>query len=123
MTDSWQAPEARVQAPRRIQVSRRAFSPAVSCWNHVAERWAMISVSPGVTEYQTQRFLPIIRTDAGSFFGFGEYDGPQGNSFAGRFAELMPPHPTSADQRALARQLLDAMGLTEAVLSGTPFNN
>ena len=73
--------------------------------------------------YHTQRFLPIMRTDAGGFFGFGEYDGPQGDSFAGRFAELMPPHPATADQRALARRLLDAMELTEAVLSGTPFNN
>jgi len=35
----------------------------------------------------------------------------------------MPPHPASAEQRALARRLLDAMGLTEGVLSGTPFNN
>lgn len=73
--------------------------------------------------YRTRHFLPIIRTDAGGFFGFGEYDGPQGGSFAGRFAELMPPRPASGDQRALARQLLDAMGLTGAVLSGTPFNN
>lgn len=73
--------------------------------------------------YHTQQFLPIIRTDAGSFFGFGEYDGPRGDSFAGRFAELMPARPATIDQRALARQLLDAMGLTEAVLSGTPVNN
>lgn len=73
--------------------------------------------------YHTQRFLPIIRTDAGGFFGFGEYDGPQGDSFQGRFAELMPPHAVPADQQALARGLLDAMGLTKAVLSGTPFNN
>jgi hypothetical protein len=73
--------------------------------------------------YHTQKFLPIIRTDAGGFFGFGEYDGPQGDSFQGRFAELMPPDATPADQQALARRLLDMMGLTEAVLTGTPFNN
>lgn len=61
---------------------------------------------------------------AGSgFFGFGEYDGPQGDSFAGRFAELMPSHPATMVQRALARQLLDAMDLTAAVLSEKPFNN
>jgi len=35
----------------------------------------------------------------------------------------MPPHAAPADQQALARRLLDAMGLTEAVLSGTPVNN
>jgi len=73
--------------------------------------------------YHTQRFLPIIRTDAGGFFGFGDYDGPQGDSFEGRFAELMPPRPALADQQALARRLLDVMGLTQAVLRGTPFNN
>ena len=73
--------------------------------------------------YYPQKFLPIIRTDAGGFFGLGEYDGPQGDSFEGRFAELMPPHVAPADQQALARRLLDAMGLTAAVLSGTPFNN
>jgi len=71
----------------------------------------------------TQRFLPIIRTDAGGFFGFGDYDGPEGDSFQGRFAQLMPPRAAPADQQALARRLLDAMGLTEAVLSGSPFNN
>ena len=73
--------------------------------------------------YHTQEFLPIIRTDAGGFFGLGEYDGPLGDSFAGRFAQLMPPHAATAYQRTLARQLLDAMGLTEAVLGGTPVNN
>jgi hypothetical protein len=35
----------------------------------------------------------------------------------------MSPHAPPADQQALARQLLDAMGLTAAVLGGTPFNN
>ncbi|HNV00181.1 MAG: hypothetical protein KA191_08950 [Verrucomicrobia bacterium] len=44
-------------------------------------------------------------------------------TFQGRFAELMSPHAPPADQQALARQLLDAMGLTAAVLGGTPFNN
>lgn len=48
--------------------------------------------------YHTQKFLPIIRTGAGGFFGFGEYDGPKDDSLQGRFAELMPPHPVPADQ-------------------------
>jgi hypothetical protein len=72
---------------------------------------------------QTQKFLPILRTDAGDFFGFGEYDGPQGDSFQGRFAQLMPPRPPSAEDRALARRVLDAMGLTVAALGGTTSNN
>lgn len=73
--------------------------------------------------YHTQKFLPIIRTDAGGFFGFAEYDGAQGDSFQGRFAELMPPGGAPVDKQALARRLLDAMGLTEGVLSGSPVNN
>ena len=71
----------------------------------------------------TQKFLPIIRTDAGGFFGFGEYDGPEGDSFQGRFAQLMPSQVAPADQRALARRLLDAICLTAAVLGETAFNN
>jgi len=35
----------------------------------------------------------------------------------------MPPKPVPADERILARTLLDAMGFTEAVLRGTSFNN
>jgi hypothetical protein len=35
----------------------------------------------------------------------------------------MPPEPVAADKRALARGLLDTMGLTEAVLRGTRPNN
>jgi hypothetical protein len=87
------------------------------------DRREVVLLIGGTFGYQTQRFLPIVRTDAGGFFGFGEYDGPQGDSFQGRFAQLMPPEPVAADKRALARGLLDTMGLTEAVLRGTRPNN
>ena len=73
--------------------------------------------------YQTQKFLPIILTDAGDFFGFDEYDGPQGDSFRGRSAHLMPPKPVPVDERLLAWTLLDAMDVTEAMLRGMPFSN
>ena len=35
----------------------------------------------------------------------------------------MPPQPVPADQAVLSRWLLDAMGLTEAVLTGTPYSH
>ena len=36
-----------------------------------------------------QGLLPIIRTDAGGFFGLGEHEGPQLDNFEGRFAHLI----------------------------------
>jgi hypothetical protein len=70
-----------------------------------------------------QKMLPIIRTDAGGFFGFGEYDSPLFNDFKGRFAELLPPKVPSAEQRALAKAMLEVMGVTVAKLGrGFPSN-
>jgi hypothetical protein len=43
-----------------------------------------------------QRLLPIIRTDAGGFFGLGEHDGPKLDNFEGRFAQLLPPQSPGA---------------------------
>jgi hypothetical protein len=43
--------------------------------------------------WMKQMLLPIIRTDAGGFFGFGDDDGPQLHNFEGRFAELLPSSP------------------------------
>ena len=65
-----------------------------------------------------QRLLPIIRTDAGGFFGFGEHDGPKLDNFEGRFAQLLPPKRPTAKDRELARALLAAMGVTEERLRG-----
>ena len=72
---------------------------------------------------QTSKFLPTIGADAGEFSDFGKSGGPQGDSCRGRFAELMPPHSAPANQQALARRLLDALGLTEAVLRGGSVSN
>jgi hypothetical protein len=63
-----------------------------------------------------QRLLPIIRTDAGGFFGFGEHDGPQLDNFEGRFAQMLPPKRPGAEARDLARAMLAAMGINEEAL-------
>jgi hypothetical protein len=55
-----------------------------------------------------QRLLPIIHTDAGGFFCFGEHDGPK----------LDPLKRPSAEGRELARAMLAATGVTAEALRG-----
>jgi hypothetical protein len=59
-----------------------------------------------------QKILPIIRTGAGGFFGFGEFDGPAATSFQGRFAQILPPQLPSPEMQTKARMVLAAMGVT-----------
>jgi hypothetical protein len=65
-----------------------------------------------------QKLLPIIRTDAGGFFGFGEHDVLQLDNFEGRFAQMVPPKRPTAEARDLARAVLAAMGISEEALRG-----
>jgi hypothetical protein len=78
----------------------------------------------GETAGQTkQKLLPIIRTDAGGFFGFGEFDSKPFDNFQGRFSGLLPPRIPDAGQRLLAKAVLAAMGVTEAFLRKRLPNN
>jgi hypothetical protein len=63
-----------------------------------------------------QKILPIIRTDAGGFFGFGDFEGPDATSFQGRFAQILPPKLPSSEMQTKARTLLAAMGVTAEAL-------
>jgi hypothetical protein len=63
-----------------------------------------------------QKILPIIRTGAGGFFAFGEFDGPAATSFSGRFAQILPPKPPAPGDQARARTLLAALGVTAEAL-------
>ena len=63
-----------------------------------------------------QKILPIIRTGAGGFFGFGEFEGPEATSFSGRFAQILPPKPPTPENQAKARALLAAMGVNADAL-------
>ena len=70
-----------------------------------------------------QKLLPIIRTDAGGFFGFGEFDSRAFDGFQGRFVGLLPPKVLNAEQRALAKAMLEMLGITDATLGpGFPRN-
>ena len=57
-----------------------------------------------------QRMLPIIRTDAGGFFGFGETERQPADQLSGRFAHLLPPKEPTEESRAQAKALLAQMG-------------
>ena len=54
--------------------------------------------------------LPIIRTDAGGFFGLGENRLPPDAQLQGRFSGLLPPKIPTKKQRRVAMTLLKATG-------------
>ena len=72
---------------------------------------------------KTQRFLPILRTDAGGFFGFGECDAMKLDGVEGRFAGMLPPKETTPEMRAMSQALLAAMGVTREALQPKLGNN
>ena len=62
-------------------------------------------------------FLPIIRTDAGGFFGFGEFDSPSLEGFSGRFGQMLPPKVPTKEMRVVAQAVLTVMGITRESLN------
>ena len=55
---------------------------------------------------QKQKFLPIIRSDNGKFFGLGESNMPGMDKIEGRFAQILPPKVPDAEMRLLAETML-----------------
>ena len=70
-----------------------------------------------------QKILPIIRTDAGGFWAFGEYDGPPATTLEGRFARILTPNKPSRALQDHARRLLAGMGISTTDLRREPFSN
>src|SRR5260221_519237 len=60
------------------------------------DRREVVVLTGETVEHGKQKLPPIIRTDAGGFFGFGEHDGPTLDNFEGRFAHMLPPKPPTA---------------------------
>ena len=60
---------------------------------------------------QKQRFLPIIRSDNGKFFGFGEPEVPAMDEMKGRFAQILPTKAPDAELREVARAMLKVKGV------------
>ena len=63
------------------------------------DRREVVVLTGETARHSKQMLLPIIRTDAGGFFGFGEHDGPKLENFKGRFAQLLPPKQPTGEAR------------------------
>jgi hypothetical protein len=84
------------------------------------DRQEVVVITEEAIGQQKQKLLPIIRTEAGGFFGFGEHDGPKFDSFKGRFAQIIPPKRPTTEHQELARIMLAVMGITEQSLRNKP---
>lgn len=65
-----------------------------------------------------QKYLPIIRSDNGKFFGFGELEMPVLDKMEGRFAQILPPPAVTAEHRRLAKAMLKIKGVNVAKSGG-----
>ena len=66
-----------------------------------------------------QKFLPIIRSGNGKFFGFGESDPPSIDQMKGRFAQILPTKIVDPPMRELAKAMLKVKAVGRNV-PGTP---
>jgi hypothetical protein len=64
---------------------------------------------------QKRKLLPIVRSDNGRFFGFGESEMPELDELKGRFAQILPEKTPDATLRELAVALLQAQGAGKAM--------
>ncbi len=69
---------------------------------------------------QKQKFLPIIRSGNGKFFGFGESEAPTMDEMKGRFAQLLPTKVPDAAMRDLALTMLKVKGVGSATPGAIP---
>lgn len=87
------------------------------------DREEFVVVMGEAYERKTTRFLPILRTDTGGFFGFGEFDASKFEGFQGRFAGMLPPERPTPETQAMAQALLATMGVTLEALQPKFGNN
>ena len=67
-----------------------------------------------------QRFLPIIRSGNGKFFGFGESEDPGADEMKGRFAQILPTKMPDEGLRQVAKAMLKAKGVKFAQSGNAP---
>jgi len=60
---------------------------------------------------QKQKYLPIIRSDNGKFFGFGESNMPVWDKIEGRFAQILAPKVATPEHRMAAQAMLKVKGV------------
>ena len=61
-----------------------------------------------------QKFLPIIRSDNGNFFGLGESDMPSMDEMKGRFTQLLPTRAPDKGIQEVAKAMLKVKGVGQA---------
>jgi hypothetical protein len=66
------------------------------------------------------KFLPIIRSGNGKFFGFGKSDVPGMDQMTGRFAQILPPKIPDAELREVAKAMLKIKGVKFAQSGNAP---
>lgn len=71
-------------------------------------------------EGQKQKFLPIIRSGNGKFFGFGESEVPGMDEIKGRFAQILPSKVPDDAMRDLAKVMLKVKGVKAAQSTKAP---
>jgi hypothetical protein len=69
---------------------------------------------------QKQKFLPIIRSDNGNFFGLGESDVPSMDEMTGRFAQILPTKVPDEGIRLVAKAMLKVKGVGQAKSGAIP---
>lgn len=69
---------------------------------------------------QKQKFLPIIRSGNGKFFGFGESEVLGMDQMKGRFAQILPTKVPDAAMRDLAKAMLKVKGVGRATAGKSP---
>ena len=69
---------------------------------------------------QKQKTSPIIHSDNGKFFGFGQPEVPEVDNVKGRFAELLPTKVPDDAMRNLAKTMLQIKGVGRAMPGTTP---
>ena len=70
-------------------------------------------------EVQRQKFLPILRSDNGRFFGFDEPDALAMDGMEGRFAQILPPKVPDKHIREVARAMLKVKGVAPTLAATT----
>ncbi len=69
---------------------------------------------------QKQKFLPIIRSGNGKFFGFNESEVPMMDEMKGRFAQLLPTKVPDAAIRDVAKAMLKVKGVEPGTMGNVP---
>ena len=84
------------------------------------DRREMVVLMGESCDGQKQKFLPIIRSDNGKFFGFGESEVPGIDEIKGRFAQILPTQVPDDGLRHVATAMLKVKGVKFAQSGNSP---